>query len=225
MRPITKFIRFFLPASFKQRFDELRLGYVMVTKEDSYLKQTGFIASRTTQTSFLQDADGPVPWMNYPVISWLKENIKPSHRIFEYGSGSSSLFFAGRASSVVSIEHDEEWYYKVKKALQSFDNAVIHHISLGPDYAQAASRYSGEIDLLIIDGRDRVECIEYGVAHLSKEGIVLLDDSDLPHCQEGLIFLKSKGFKKLTLKGLKPVNLDAAETSIFYRSQQNCFGL
>lgn len=50
------------------------------------------------------------PWITFKAIGFLKKWIKKEHRIFEYGGGGSSLFFADRASEVITIEHDEEWF-------------------------------------------------------------------------------------------------------------------
>jgi hypothetical protein len=58
-----------------------------------------------------------VPWLTFAAIRRLKHILLPNMRVFEYGSGGSTLFFARRAASVVTIEHDPQWGQKVATAL------------------------------------------------------------------------------------------------------------
>lgn len=44
--------------------------------------------------------------------------IKPGNRVFEYGSGGSTLYFAQKGVEVVSVEHKEDWRKQVLKALK-----------------------------------------------------------------------------------------------------------
>ena len=45
--------------------------------------------------SFSQDAEGnALPWMTYPFIEFISKKLNLDHEIFEFGSGSSTLFFA-----------------------------------------------------------------------------------------------------------------------------------
>jgi hypothetical protein len=59
-----------------------------------------------------------IPWLNFRVIEFLETWLKKDMKVFEYGSGSSTLFFAKRTESVVSIEHDLIWYNKVKSIIE-----------------------------------------------------------------------------------------------------------
>lgn len=58
-----------------------------------------------------------LPWIsivakNY-IENYFSRKNKNETRVFEYGSGGSTLFFLQYASEVYSVEHDEEWYQKV----------------------------------------------------------------------------------------------------------------
>ena len=225
MKQVSKLMRLFLPASCRERFDELRLGYTMVTHEQSYLKQTGFLYSKISEKELLSDNQEVIPWMNYPAIEFLKERINASHNIFEYGSGASSLFFAKRARRVISIEYDEKWYHKVKDVLHPYKNAEVYFVPVGKAYIESCMRMKGAINILIVDGRERVACSKFALDCLADDGVVIFDDSDRERYREGLSYYQNKGFKKLSFRGLKPNGIGTEETSILYRSQQNCFGL
>jgi hypothetical protein len=57
------------------------------------------------------------PWLTFPAISFLKRSLTPHMRVFEFGAGGSTLFFARHAGEVVSVEHDASWGRKVQAAL------------------------------------------------------------------------------------------------------------
>ncbi len=44
-------------------------------------------------------------------------------RVFEYGAGYSTLYFADRVETIVSIEHAETWVETLKTAMP--DNVVL----------------------------------------------------------------------------------------------------
>ncbi|HET7003020.1 MAG TPA: hypothetical protein VFI33_16960 [Puia sp.] len=64
------------------------------------------------------------PWISFSAIQFLKKLIRKDMRVFEYGSGGSTLFWITRVKEVVSIEHDTSWYFNMKKQLdeQSVQN-------------------------------------------------------------------------------------------------------
>jgi len=72
--------------------------------------------------------DNPSPWMADSAVRFLKKITHKNAVIFEYGSGSSSLFFAQRAANVISVEHNPEWHASVCKEIQSrgLTNVSVH---------------------------------------------------------------------------------------------------
>lgn len=50
-----------------------------------------------------------MPWMARDAVEYIQKHILPTHHVFEWGSGSSTLFFAERAAAVSSVEHNERW--------------------------------------------------------------------------------------------------------------------
>lgn len=65
------------------------------------------------------------PWLSFEAIDYLSEYLHSDMKVFEYGSGGSTIFFAKRVSSIVSIEHNELWYKKVKEC---FKNERINNV-------------------------------------------------------------------------------------------------
>ena len=58
------------------------------------------------------------PWITFSAKRFLEENINPTMRVFEYGAGGSTLFFAARVREVVSVEHNPDWSRKTIDALK-----------------------------------------------------------------------------------------------------------
>jgi hypothetical protein len=71
--------------------------------------------------SSLSDGRTPLadkqPWITFSAIDWLESILSPGMRVFEYGSGGSSLFFSRRVSEVVSAEHDPGWFERVSRRM------------------------------------------------------------------------------------------------------------
>ena len=59
----------------------------------------------------------PIPWFTYPSIDFLDKRLNKNLNVFEFGSGNSSLFFAKRVRKVISVEHNMQWFNKIKTSL------------------------------------------------------------------------------------------------------------
>lgn len=54
-------------------------------------------------------------------------HLKSDHKVLEYGSGESTKQIAERVDSVLSIEHQKNWYEKVK-------NEIPNNVEIVLDY-------------------------------------------------------------------------------------------
>lgn len=73
------------------------------------------------------------PWLTYRATKWLGSYLKPSMRVFEYGSGGSTLFFAKRVKQVVSVEHNPEWFYLIEKILRQMEISNVEYFLREPE--------------------------------------------------------------------------------------------
>ena len=68
---------------------------------------------------YLQPGRNPVadktPWITFPAIEAIRKVLQPQFHVFEYGSGGSTLFWSSHVQKVISVEHEEEWYQRIKK--------------------------------------------------------------------------------------------------------------
>ena len=59
-----------------------------------------------------------LPWLTFGAIEFLKRRLKQDMKVFEYGSGGSTLFWAAYSKEVVSVEHDSEWFIQMSNELK-----------------------------------------------------------------------------------------------------------
>ena len=67
------------------------------------------------------------PWTSPASIEIFNVLLTKQMRGFEYGSGNSTKFFAGKLGSLVSVEHHPEWYQEVKKQLQELNITNVQY--------------------------------------------------------------------------------------------------
>lgn len=151
------------------------------------------------------------PWITFAAATWLKSCLTPSMRVFEWGSGGSTLFFAKRAYEVISIEHDLDWFQQVSGALQRFGIRNVHYqlhrpvhpdgYELNPLYTSTDARYlhmdfsayasvidsyeDAAFELIFIDGRARIGCLYHAKPKLRSGGLIVLDNSERAEYAEG----------------------------------------
>lgn len=78
----------------------------------NYLMQKGWYWSLDGMP---RNQEGYVPWITYPAYMQLTRIVKPKHKVFEFGCGASSLWWATRAAEVVGVDHDKAWIEKIMK--------------------------------------------------------------------------------------------------------------
>src|SRR3989344_7035535 len=162
------------------------------------------------------DAKGnPIPWITYPTIEFLNERLDKKMKVFEYGSGNSTMWWAERVKSVISVEYDMKWYEKVKNTLPK--NAELIYVPLGIEYAQAILNSKQKFDVVMVDGRMRIECAKNSVSKLSAGGVIVWDNTDRDKYKPGIMHLKKAGFKTIDFVGMVPSSNKISKTTIFYR--------
>lgn len=162
------------------------------------------------------------PWITIRALRWLEENVQQGWKVFEYGMGGSTLFFADRGCQIVSVEHHKDWYEKVKNLLQE-NTAVSTHLApplasggnaaftsdfgewqgmTFETYVRIAETVADQsLDLALVDGRARVPCIKAIKQKIKPDGYILLDNAERPRYQEGIDILQKEGWKVIHFTG------------------------
>lgn len=123
-----------------------------------------------------------LPWWNVAATREIEQHLAAcgNARVFEYGSGASTVWLAQRCGEIVTVEHDKEWLDKFQRQTKGHDNVSLLHrpIDNGPGkYVNAINEFDGKFDVIVIDGRHRSACLETAASRLSANGIVVFDDS------------------------------------------------
>jgi hypothetical protein len=213
-------------------FNRQKLMFLLADKQERSLlgfKQAGYLYDigwiNTIDTEQIIDKDNaPLPWVTYPFISFIAGRLNINLQVFEFGSGNSTLYYSKRVSHVDSVENDNFWYEKIKNTMPG--NVSLFYCELAEDgeYCRYTQRTNKAYDIIIVDGRDRVNCCLQSFNSLNAGGVLVLDDSEREEYTEAINFLTNRGFKRLDFWGLAPAVNYHKCTTIFYRPN-NCLDI
>jgi SAM-dependent methyltransferase len=151
------------------------------------------------------------PWWTYGAIDAVEQHLAALDgraRVFEYGSGASSVWLGRRAAEVHSVEHHPGFADVMRRVLAEagLEGVVtLHEVAPTPsddpvvpsgrrgeegrdyaDYVASIDAVDGEFDLVVVDGRARVACMQAAARRLAPGGIVLFDDTQRPRYRAGM---------------------------------------
>ena len=143
-----------------------------------------------------------VPWWTYKAIDEVEAWLAPRHgvRVFEWGSGASTIWLAKRAAEVHSVEHHAGFGKMIQEQLANTPHATLdivepeasEHPEIGSakeghgklDFTsyvrhidRVAEAVDGPFDLIVVDGRAREACLFAALPHLADDGIIVFDNT------------------------------------------------
>jgi len=68
------------------------------------------------------------PWLTFSAIDKIESIINEQMHVFEYGSGGSTLFWSNHVKEVISVEHDRNWYNRVRTELDAQQIKNVRYI-------------------------------------------------------------------------------------------------
>lgn len=183
------------------------------------------------------------PWWTYQAVEAVAQFLTGRQaRVFEYGSGASTLWLAARAQEVHSVEHDPGFSVIVDQLLREHPRlrGRVHlhvvpaptaadplvpsskPIARGMDFASYVAqieRVGGTFDLIVVDGRAREACVEVALRHLKPDGWIVLDDSQRRRYRR---VMHDSGLHVQHFRGLAPATPYPRYTSILSRPLGRC---
>lgn len=185
------------------------------------LVENGWLRSYREQQC-VDKQGAPIPWYTYSAIHFIEERLQPGMRVFEYGCGNSTLWYAQRVANVYSVDNDASWAQRISESCPA--NATVYHVEgTGSDYVQKAALHA-PYDLIAIDGRNRVECACFCVEHLTPGGVLIFDNAERKRYATAFAFLAERGFRRIDFFGVVPMIPDLETTAVLYRDE-NVFGI
>ena len=225
-----------LPRSpFSRRYIK-QWAAVLWRRPSSVVFMLPWALSRGANRSAISDE---VPWIPFRAVRWLSRQLGREMRAFEWGSGGSTLFLARRLGEVVSVEHDPTWYAVVAERLRSsgLSNCKYQLIAPSPaprdgtrfgsgqrgsthldfeSYVRAIERHpDGYFDLVMIDGRARIACLNAAWSKVRVGGFILLDNSNYDRYQPHLV--GASGFDRTDIADVSPYGGDVWTQSTIWR--------
>ncbi|GGH09462.1 class I SAM-dependent methyltransferase [Sphingobacterium alkalisoli] len=183
-----------------------------------YFVEKGWINSYLTKQA-LDTSGNPIPWLTYSFLDFISGRLKSNFKLFEFGAGNSTLYFSEFVASVKSVEHDEDWFNKIRPLLPN--NVNMEYVNLGENYSSTIFNEDESYDIILVDGRQRVDCCKKAVQKLTSQGVIILDDSERAKYKEAFDFFKDNGFRHIPFTGIAIGAIHHKSTSIFYRDN-NC---
>lgn len=191
--------------------------------EAGYLVDTGWFKSFKTKQSIDHNGD-PIPWLTYAANDFLAARLNSTMDVLEYGAGNSTRYLGPRVRTVTSIEHDGTWVKSLTPYLSANTKVVQVPLDIDGKYCRAGAALGELFDMILIDGRDRVNCVTTCLPLLQPDGVIILDDSHREKYQTARAYLDTNGFRSIDFTGIGPGTIHRKATSVYYRAN-NCFGI
>jgi len=137
------------------------------------------------------------PWMTEEEISLIKSYLKKDKTLFEWGVGGSTVEFSNYVKEYYSVEHDFDWYNIVFK--NAGENVHLFYIPPNTSnlewfpvfeegkasdfksyikFVNNIASFGKKFDLVLVDGRARVDCAVEILPHLEKDAVIFIHDFD-----------------------------------------------
>ncbi|MDT4902398.1 MAG: hypothetical protein QOJ37_1661 [Pseudonocardiales bacterium] len=210
-----------------------RLGVMNDTppSRDNRLRHWAYSLTKAYDSLAIAELD--VPWWTYRAIdvvdSWLSAHPKPI-RVYEYGSGASTLWLSRRADEVYTVEHHRGFAEHIAPTLAGQPNIHMRIVEPVPstspvvssqkegnadldfaDYVNSIGAVDGAFSLIVIDGRAREACLRAAIPRLDPDGLIVFDNTRRRRYREAIA---AAGVHERVLRGLTPTLPYADQTSL-----------
>jgi predicted O-methyltransferase YrrM len=118
----------------------------------------------------------PVPLLTEGAIHFLEYYLpsRPS-RMLEFGAGYSTRWFAEQCHFLRSIEHSLKW---AEVAAQSLPPHACVMRRPRPYHGACSDIRKRSLDLVVVDGRDRLKCVQAALPLLKPFGVMMVDNME-----------------------------------------------
>ena len=164
---------------------------------DHRLRHWAYSLTRAHDSIGISELD--VPWWTYGAIDAVEEWLAGRDgdvRVFEWGSGASTIWLARRVASVRSVEHHGGFGTMIQEQLTAWPTARLDIVEPVPsdspmissakeghgrldftDYVRHIDTIDGPFGLIVIDGRAREACLTAALDRLEPDGIIVFDNT------------------------------------------------
>ncbi len=130
-------------------------------------------------TSVKDYGDKALPIITIDALKFLIREVDKGriNSVLEFGGGGSTIWFSKQnLKKFISVENNLEWQKKLKTFIKNNNCELIHKNT--PYYGVADGFDDESFDLVFVDGRDRVSCVNKSIRLVKPGGILMLDNSE-----------------------------------------------
>lgn len=167
------------------------------------------------------------PFINPRATEFLESILLPDWKVFEWGSGHSTVFFAARVALIVSVEHNSKWARDTAGRLNTHSlEADLNFVPLILDgwreYVAIIGGYSDEFfDLIFIDGKARFSCLRHAIPKVKPGGYIMLDDTER-YCHRELLGQMLDNWERREIMWRKGGPVKPLSKTTFWRKPCSC---
>lgn len=161
----------------------------------------------------------PQPWIARNALRAVKAQLSASARVFEWGSGMSTLWYESHCAEVHSVEDNPVWWEIVCGRITSAKVKLRE----GQDYVDAISEFPDHyFDLISVDGSHRHQCVRAALPKLKPSGMLMVDNTDKDRATKGDLFQTDafletlRTFRIQRFVGWSPGNFFPQETTLCF---------
>lgn len=187
-----------------------------------------------------------LPWWTYQAVDHVSGFLAGrgyQARVFEYGSGASTLWLARRCTSLDAVEHHGQWAERVRELVAATPGlrcTPTLHVPPVPavlagtrarvpsgapsgqgldfaTYVDVVHEVGGLFDLVTVDGRAREASLLVSLEHVAPDGLLLLDDAQRSRYRDVVRQAEAMGWFSLRTRGATPCQPVPRETVLLSR--------
>jgi hypothetical protein len=181
----------------------------------------------------------PLPWLSYPAIEFIGERLDQlAGALSNMAVAARQPWFAqrckagvfGRAPRGVARRDLRSGFRPTRGSSSSRSGCAVDYLNVAFTKTSSRNEYSDSIlssprpDVVVIDGIFRNACAAAACEAVSESGVLIYDNTDFPETQEGIAYLRSRGWRQLRFVGMSPIFDKLSETSVFYKAS-NCWNI
>jgi hypothetical protein len=189
----------------KLPIEELHLSFIT----NKLRKEYGYVQSSRTNIP-VNNKNEIMPMYTYPCYEWLNSIDWTDSKVFEFGTGFSTIWWQNKKADYYGVEDNKEWYDRITKS--GFKNKVKYEPDL-KKYIETIYAYDFKFDVIVIDGQARFDCIKPALEKIKDSGIIIYDNSDWHKSSKEE--LDKTDLIPIHFHGFKPIHVDFETTSCY----------
>lgn len=204
------------PAALALRLACLVCGMLFSRNPQDLAKWTRSMLSRRRPLRYAQ------PWFTFDATRAIRRRLPSTARVYEFGAGNSTIYWARHATSVCSVESNPQWVQLLtsKLAELALENVQVVAAVDQPGYVESIHSWPHEyFDLIVVDGDFRRECVLASIGHLKPGGMLVVDNTDWHWFRSEPLAGIPPAWLRLAYPGYAPLIGHKSETTLFVRPE------